>query len=367
MWNCRKCKAQNWDDASICHKCKFDRSGKPSVKWDCPKCSTPNWEDAAFCQKCDSDRSGQPRLREYVLLKRPADCAFYSLTLAPGEIRYLKVNNFVTAEVEKWIEVFKQFSETPKIEGPWGGNPDGLDRVETEEMFGETTWENNFRIHHGFAILDRDFRVPSLVYRCFHSTLLLQSFEIAECVNSWVKEAWNDPFVIQTFFESTQHLVEFVKKADDPAESRMAVFKKTPFVIEQLEALRKLEEETKTAENLERLRKTRFTTFVYIMEDLRNGLFKIGQSQTPEKRENTLQSEVPEIALRFYIPAHDFAERELHDLFEEKRVRGEWFGLAPEDLLLVIEFLKRHGDLPRASVDYEWLGKISFGASALRV
>ncbi|MDQ6632997.1 MAG: GIY-YIG nuclease family protein [Verrucomicrobiota bacterium] len=102
------------------------------------------------------------------------------------------------------------------------------------------------------------------------------------------------------------------------------------------------------------------------MEDLRNGLFKIGQSQTPEKREITLQSEVPEISLRFYIPAHDTAERELHDLFEEKRVRGEWFGLAPEDLLSVIEFLKQHGDLPRASVDYEWLGKISFGVFSSR-
>ena len=319
--------------------------------------------DAVLCHRCKSDHSGQLRLNQCLLSERPTGCAFYSLTLGPGEIRYLKTDYFVAIDIEKWIEFFKQLSQTPEIEGPWGGNPDGLDHIETKALFGYTTWEDNFRIHHGFAVLNRDFLVPSLVYGNFHSTLMLRSFEFVECVDSWVREAWKDSFVIQTFLKSTQHLIlECAKNTDGPAESRLAVFKKTPFVIERLEALRKLEEETKSAENLERLRKTGFTTFVYIMEDLRNGLFKIGQSQTPEKRENTLQSEVPEISLRFYIPAHDSAESELHDLFAKKRIRGEWFELAPKDLLTVIEFLKQHGDLSRASVDYEWLGKISFGA-----
>ena len=253
-------------------------------------------------------------------------------------------------------------SEKPEIEGLWGGGQDGLDFVDTEKLFGDIAWEDTFRILHGFAVFHRDFGVPSSVYCCFHSALSLRSFEFSECMNSWVKEAWEDAFITETFAKSDKHLIlECEDKSNDQAASPLAVFKMTPYVVDQLEALRKLEEETKTAENLERLRKTRFATFVYIMEDLRNGLFKIGQSQTPEKRERTLQSEVPDVSLRFYIPAHDSAEDELHELFSEKRVRGEWFGLAPEDLLGVIEFLKRHGDLDRASVDYTWLGKISFG------
>jgi len=120
----------------------------------------------------------------------------------------------------------------------------------------------------------------------------------------------------------------------------------------------------KTSENLEQLRRSNYNTFVYVMEDLRNGLFKIGQSQTPEKREHTLQSEVPQVSLRFYVPAHDSAEKELHDMFAAKRIRGEWFQLTQQDILSIIEFLKQHGDLYRASADYDWLGKITLGVYA---
>jgi hypothetical protein len=142
------------------------------------------------------------------------------------------------------------------------------------------------------------------------------------------------------------------------------VFKKTPFVIERLAELRRLEEAEKTAENLEQLRRSNFRIFVYLVEDLRNGLFKIGQSQTPEKREHTLQSEVPDVSLRFYVPPHDTAEKELHEIFAAKRIRGEWFQLTSQDVLSVIEFLKQHGDLSRASADYDWLGKITLGIHA---
>ena len=39
--------------------------------------------------------------------------------------------------------------------------------------------------------------------------------------------------------------------------------------------------------------------FVYLMLDNRNGYIKIGYSKTPEKREKTLQSEVPDITLLY--------------------------------------------------------------------
>ncbi len=289
--------------------------------------------------------------------------ANYILYLMPGNVRYLKLSDFIKYEPGQWISSFKQMSLTPDIQGPHVGEENELVPVIPEDFVSEPTWEDKFRILHSFAVLYRDHGVPSTVYKYFHFLTMVHSLEFTECINSWVKEAWKDYFIAQSYAKSDQYFImRHGSESGDLEAVRFAVFKKTPFVAQKIEELRKIEEETQSAENLERLRKTSFTTFVYIMEDLRNGLFKIGQSQTPEKRENTLQSEVPEISLRFYIPAHDSAESELHVLFAEKRVRGEWFGLAPKDLLSVIEFLKLHGDLNRASVDYEWLGKISFGS-----
>ena len=94
------------------------------------------------------------------------------------------------------------------------------------------------------------------------------------------------------------------------------------------------------------------------MQDMRNGAFKIGRSITPEKRERTLQSEVPEIVMRFSIPADEAHEKHLHDYFEGKNMRGEWFALEPSDLLWVISYLKQHGDIERAFANHEWLGQI---------
>lgn len=114
---------------------------------------------------------------------------------------------------------------------------------------------------------------------------------------------------------------------------------------------------------MERLRKSRFSTFVYLMEDLRNGHFKIGRSATPARRERTLQSEVPQIVLRISVPADENHERELHEHFAHKRLRGEWFALSSDDLVWLVSFLKRNGDVARASVDHQWLGMAFLKAS----
>jgi hypothetical protein len=288
--------------------------------------------------------------------------ANYILYLAPGDVRHLQVRNFIKYKPDDWIAYFKQMSLTPKISGPYGRECEGLEAVIPEGFFPEITWEDKFRILHSFAVLYRDYGVPSAVYENFHKLMKLHSLEFAECINSWVKEAWNNYFIAQSYAESEQYLT--VQRGDvtsDPATVRFAVFKKTPFVIQRFEELQKLEEAEKTTENLERLRRSNFKIYVYLMEDMRNGLFKIGQNQTPEKREKTLQSEVPETSLRFYMPAHDTAEQELHEMFSAKRVRGEWFELKPKDILSVIEFLKQKGDLSRVSADFDWLGKITLG------
>lgn len=127
---------------------------------------------------------------------------------------------------------------------------------------------------------------------------------------------------------------------------------------------REAEEARRVSVDLDRLRKSGFRTFLYVMEDTRNGRFKIGHSKTPGKRERTLQPEVPSVTLRFSIPADEEHEKQLHDHFDNKNLRGEWFSLTAEELLWTISFLKTNGDTAHASVDYEWLGKLYFQAAA---
>jgi hypothetical protein len=115
----------------------------------------------------------------------------------------------------------------------------------------------------------------------------------------------------------------------------------------------------------ELLRRSNFDCFIYLMEDLRNRSFKIGRSKTPGKRERTLQSEVPQVVMRFSIPAEEECERQLHGHFESKRFRGEWFTLTNDDLVWIVAFLKANGDPSRAIMDYNWLGNIHFASTPI--
>lgn len=73
--------------------------------------------------------------------------------------------------------------------------------------------------------------------------------------------------------------------------------------------------------------------YVYLLINCRNGLFKIGRSKNPLKREKTLQAEEPEILLIKYWVADKTFENQMHKFFYQKRVRGEWFKLNINDLL----------------------------------
>lgn len=81
--------------------------------------------------------------------------------------------------------------------------------------------------------------------------------------------------------------------------------------------------------------------FIYLMRNKRNGMTKIGWSINPEFREKTLQSEEPEIEMIAKFPGSLEAEGELHTLFIDQRVRGEWFNLSEEQITEVI--LNRSG------------------------
>ncbi|HEX5282248.1 MAG TPA: GIY-YIG nuclease family protein, partial [Micropepsaceae bacterium] len=74
--------------------------------------------------------------------------------------------------------------------------------------------------------------------------------------------------------------------------------------------------------------------------------FKIGWAKILEKRIRSIQSCVPEeLELIHAIPAQDplATEAQWHHRFRNKRTRGEWFKLTPED---IAEFRAGSGDDP---------------------
>ncbi len=80
---------------------------------------------------------------------------------------------------------------------------------------------------------------------------------------------------------------------------------------------------------------TQNVNYVYLLINTRNGLFKIGRSKNPLKREKTLQAEEPEIQLIKYWLADKTFENKMHKFFFKKRVRGEWFKLNINDVLMI--------------------------------
>lgn len=310
-----------------------------------------------------------------------SDFCAYTITLAPGIVRYLTLEAFLNSDVEKIIDQLRSLSTQPQINSPKGEytrrDNYGLNLELVDLSFKDLAWETKLRVHHMFGKLYVKHKMPSCVYCCFHSGLGLKEIAMEECVGAWEKSAWQNKDVTASYKSSDEHITLLarlwvIKALDFPSEP--CIFKKTSFVSSQLKALERKAERLKQAEQeagakqkdqeeVERLRKSNFRTFVYVMEDLRNGYFKIGQSTTPDKRERTLQSEVPQIVMRFSIPSPEENERKLHDFFAEKRIRGEWFQLTDDDLVWVVLFLKKHGDAARVSFDEKWFGAIAFNAS----
>lgn len=73
-------------------------------------------------------------------------------------------------------------------------------------------------------------------------------------------------------------------------------------------------------------------TFIYLLFNRRNGYYKIGRAKVVEFREKTLQAEEPDIELICSFPGTSTVEKNLHQLYHEKRIRGEWFQLSEDDV-----------------------------------
>lgn len=308
--------------------------------------------------------------------KPPDQHNFYTLIMSPGVVRYMDPKLFWNTDIEKLIGAVKLASENPGIKTPeycLGEitaedtafiNFHGRVSFKTptmqssmiDQFIEDESWETKLRVHHVFGYFFIKHRLPTHVYAFFHRGLKLgKQFTFGECVASWVADAIENKDLAESFNGSPEHLVNVITEGEHYA---CYVFKKTAFVEERLAMMAKEVEEQNAAEEAERLRRSGFPTFIYIMQDMRNGAYKIGRSITPGKRERTLQSEVPEIVLRFSIPADEIHEKNLHDYFEAKNLRGEWFALEPNDLIWVISYLKQHGDLERVSANHEWLGQV---------
>lgn len=85
--------------------------------------------------------------------------------------------------------------------------------------------------------------------------------------------------------------------------------------------------------------------YVYLIHS-DTGHYKIGWSVEPRKRLKIFSVEMPiQIRLLHYFYAEDalLAERLLHERFAEKRVSGEWFRLAEQDVELICSFCRHYG------------------------
>lgn len=67
--------------------------------------------------------------------------------------------------------------------------------------------------------------------------------------------------------------------------------------------------------------------YVYLIINEDDFTFKIGQSTRPKYREGTLQSKKPSVFLLKAWQCDKRIEKELHSIYSNKRVRGEWFKL----------------------------------------
>jgi hypothetical protein len=282
----------------------------------------------------------------------------FSITLGPGVVKYFSTEDFFEANIDAVISKLNSLPKKFQLKIP---------HRDIEDLLLTHNWEQKLRLCHALDHLCASKGLLPRAYSEFHKLLQLKEFAFEECLNAWIQNVESSEVVLDSYRNSTEYIViirEWAGKIGGKNHKFCDhyIFAKTPFVIQKLKALEMESDGKVSAAEMELLRKSKFDCFVYLMEDLRNKSFKIGKSKTPGKRERTLQSEAPEIVMRFSIPADELHEKKLHEHFSGKRKRGEWFELSNDDLVWIMKYMKTNGDVARASMDYQWLGTISFNA-----
>lgn len=79
--------------------------------------------------------------------------------------------------------------------------------------------------------------------------------------------------------------------------------------------------------------------YVYLIQELNHGYFKIGKTNNPAQRLNRFEVRLPfQVDYICLIPADDalLLENNLHWRFKHRHVAGEWFALSDEDVASIM-------------------------------
>ena len=94
------------------------------------------------------------------------------------------------------------------------------------------------------------------------------------------------------------------------------------------------------------IKKKKITGYIYVFK--LDNHYKIGvTSRTPEKRLNNMMTSSPKKIIIYFSYKHcDIYKEEdyLHKIFNEVRIRGEWFELSKQDLVFIKNRAKNNGN-----------------------
>ena len=79
------------------------------------------------------------------------------------------------------------------------------------------------------------------------------------------------------------------------------------------------------------------TSVIYVALCTHCNLFKIGTTNNLRSRTKTLRTANPYLEMLYVGCGSYLMEAHFHRLFEDKKVRGEWFNLDSEDIRLLLE------------------------------
>lgn len=299
------------------------------------------------------------------------------LTFGPGKVRYVRGTDLLLSSYKKIVDEIDLVG-FPQIEIP---NQMEL-FINTDPFFSSALKFTPFHFDCLFAPIDVKIKIhlitlvadeyrrspfPCEAYWAFSSylglaTLNLEEFRFCfietssrEIVNSYIGS--DDHEVVEGYVFSKSHFWNEARRSvEKGGQIQKLLIEEAAQVQEQLKAVhrQKIDDEASQL----KLTESNYTVFVYVMEDTRNGLVKIGKSKHPKKRERTLQSEAPSTELRLAVPCDESTEAELHERYSTARVRGEWFKIDRKTLFELVTELLRRGDAARTVTEKQWLGEL---------
>lgn len=169
------------------------------------------------------------------------------------------------------------------------------------------------------AILDKYYFEDNIVSNWIDVDYLI--IEFLESFNNFMMDYesgfYDYRYKENSKYKTTYHIAEKNKKAE--TDDYLSAFHEKAVLEEEKESFNK-------KENI---------NYVYLMIDHNTGYTKIGRSKNPSHREKTLQSQKPTIELMAYYIADKSIETYLHNLYKDKRVRGEWFNLKDDEIACI--------------------------------